>query len=98
MIGVPGASVDGAAGAGAVEVAYGNDPNRFDKRRQRLEPGDALGVPVEPGSGFGTALAHGWLDGDDFSDLAIGIPRLDAGTRGRRRSRSRAVRRPGRGR
>lgn len=57
-VGMPGAIFDGARGIGAVEVAYGAIPNVFEKR-WRLEPGDALGVPVEPGSGFGTAWRRG---------------------------------------
>jgi hypothetical protein len=78
-VGLPGATVDGAGGAGAVEVNYGNGFRLLDKRRQRLEPGSALGVPVQPRSGFGQVLAQGRLDGDGFDDLVIGIPRLDVG-------------------
>lgn len=78
-IGLPGASIEGAVRAGAVEVAYGNDYNSFDKRRQRITPGAELGVVAQPDSGFGASLAQGRLDEDRFEDLAVGIPRYDAG-------------------
>jgi hypothetical protein len=79
-IGLPGAKGEGEIRSGAVEVAYGNGYNSFDKRRQRLTPGTELGVEVQPDSGFGASLAQGRLDEDWFEDLAIGIPRYDAGT------------------
>ena len=79
-IGVPGGSIHGVVRSGAVEVAYGNGYNLFDKRRQRLIPGPELGVDAQADSGFGTSLAQGWLDADRFGDLVIGIPRYDAGT------------------
>jgi hypothetical protein len=81
-VGVPGAglAIDNAVGAGAVDVLYGDGVNLASRRRQRLVPGRALGVPVEAGSGFGTSLSVGALNEDQFDDLAIGIPRLDAGT------------------
>jgi hypothetical protein len=45
---------------------------------------DTSGVPTDPGPGeeFGFSLAAGDFDGDDFSDLAIGVPcqPIDDGT------------------
>ena len=77
-IGAPGSDVEGVVGSGAVEVAYGNGYNSFDKRRQVLTPGPALGVQAQIDSGFGSSLAQGELDEDWYADLVIGIPGYDS--------------------
>ena len=72
-VGLPDATFK-VAGAGWVEVAYGNSYDSFDKRRQRITPTDQVGINLEGDTAFGAALAHGQLDGDHYADLVIGAP------------------------
>ena len=72
-VGLPEATFKGA-GAGWVEVAYGNSYDSFDKRRQRITPTDQVGINLEGDMAYGAALAHGQLDGDHYADLVIGAP------------------------
>ena len=77
-VGAPASALGGVPAVGTVEVAYGNGYNSFAKRRQLLDP-RAYGVGLQTGAGFGATLTHGWLDDDRYTDLVIGIPRLDVG-------------------
>jgi hypothetical protein len=74
-IGVPGANVDTASAAGAVDIIYGSGDGLTSTGNQ-LWSQNASGVldAAEAGDSFGTALASGDLNGDGHADLAIGVP------------------------
>ena len=74
-IGVPGESVDGIPGAGAVNVLYGSAAG-LDTPGDQFWTQNTEGIKgdAEVGDNFGAALAVGNFDGDDFDDLAIGVP------------------------
>lgn len=74
-IGVPGETVRGRAGAGAVQVLYGT-PRRLGAADSELWTQARRGVTtrVRAGDGFGTALTSGDFDGDGRDDLAVGVP------------------------
>ena len=74
-IGVPREDLNGFADAGAVQIIYGSE----NGLAAGAGPGDqlitaALLTTQESNNFFGTSLAAGNFDGDNFSDLAIGIP------------------------
>lgn len=75
VIGAPGETVRGRAGAGAVAVLYGT-PNRLRAADGELWTQARRGVAtlVRAGDGFGAALATGDFDGDGHDDVAIGVP------------------------
>jgi hypothetical protein len=81
-VGVPGESVGGVAGAGAVNVLYGGATG-LGAAGARFVSQATAGVPDGPesdpnpigaGDNFGEALATGDFDGDGFADLAVGVP------------------------
>jgi len=93
-VGVPGedgADDDDGVESGAVDIFYGGSGGLETVAEQHLTQ-DTPGIPGarEVGDLFGFALACGDIDGDGFSDLAIGAPgerfedllssRRDAGT------------------
>ena len=79
-VGVPEENYAGFVGAGAVNIYYGsasglhNLADAFYTQSTAGIPGD-----VEDGDVFGYSLACGDFDGDDFDDLAIGVPSEDFG-------------------
>ncbi|HEV8715924.1 MAG TPA: hypothetical protein VGX03_24235 [Candidatus Binatia bacterium] len=80
-VGVPGEETPpGVGGAGAVNIIYGsaNGLTATDANvpASRFWSQGSTGVPdsSEPGDQFGSALAAGEFNGDNFSDLAIGVP------------------------
>ena len=76
-IGVPGESLAGVAGAGAVNALYGT-PDGLSALRGHLWSQNEVGAdPPEVGDEFGLALAAGDFDGDGSGDLAVGVPRED---------------------
>lgn len=77
-IGVPGESVDGIPGAGAVNVLYGSGDGLAADRDQ-IWTQNTSGVLEEAQRevAFGRALAAGDFDGDGYADLAIGVPRAE---------------------
>jgi hypothetical protein len=77
-IGVKGEDTRGVIDAGAVQVVYGSSAG-LDPKGVRLIHANTRGVPgrSEPGDRFGATLAAGDLDGDGFSELAVGIPSED---------------------
>jgi secreted trypsin-like serine protease len=74
-IGVPGETVRGRTGAGAVQVLYGT-PRRLSADRSETWTQARRGVAtrVRSGDAFGAALATGDFDGDRRDDLAVGVP------------------------
>jgi hypothetical protein len=80
-IGVPGETIGTASKAGAVHVLYGYQYGVSINWNDYLSQDMLLvqGYP-EAGDYFGTALAIGDINGDGYSDLAIGVPNEDLGT------------------
>jgi hypothetical protein len=82
-VGVIGQEVDGESNAGAVHVFYGDDPSGIDPSRDDVITQDSPGVGdvAEAGDRFGSCLAAADYNGDGESDLAIGIPGENVGSR-----------------
>jgi hypothetical protein len=80
-VGAPFEDIGSVDGAGAVNVIYGSGSSGLvSAGNQFLNQGQSgSGIPgtAEPDDHFGWALASGNFDGDDFSDLAVGIPDED---------------------
>jgi hypothetical protein len=77
VLGSPGRDVGGAAGAGAVEIrrSVGGLPDVS----VTLTP-SSVGVTLEPGLNFGSAVAVGRITApDECLDLVIGMPGADSG-------------------
>jgi len=78
-VGVPGETVNGHPGAGAVHIYYGSragiDLDGSDVIFDQETSG--IGGSAEDGDGFGAALAAGDFNNDGIQDLAIGIPYED---------------------
>jgi hypothetical protein len=72
-IGVPGESIRGMDDAGCVHVLFGTSDGLDGFDNQYFDQ-DELGTTADGGAGFGFSLAAGDFNGDDFADLAIGIP------------------------
>jgi hypothetical protein len=79
-IGIPGGTIGGAAGAGAVLVLYGSASGLRADRDQLWSQG-ARGIKGAPEAGdqLGAALAVGDVDQDRDDDLAVGVPLEDVG-------------------
>jgi len=74
-IGLPGQGVDGATGAGAVEILYGHRTGLRATGSQQLHRGlNFVAGSLGAGADFGRAVVCGDFNGDLFSDLAIGAP------------------------
>lgn len=74
-IGVPGESVDGVPGAGAVNVLYGSgDGLAADGDQIWTQNTTGVLEEAQRDAAFGRALAAGDFDGDGYADLAIGVP------------------------
>ena len=83
-VGVPFEDVGQVGAAGAVNVIYGSGPisGLVSTGNQFLHQGHTgTGTPGTPEQDdhFGWALASGNFNGDDFSDLAVGVPDEDFG-------------------
>ncbi|WP_406373044.1 integrin alpha [Streptomyces sp. NBC_01550] len=78
LIGAPGATVSGAAGAGYVTVQYSSSSGLSTTKKSILHQ-NTSGVPggAEAGDGFGRAVASGDLDNDGYDDAIVGIPGED---------------------
>lgn len=75
-IGVPREDLGGFVDAGAVHIIYGTENGLSPSATtfgDQLITADLL-TTLEQNNFFGTSLAAGNFDGDNFSDLAIGIP------------------------
>jgi len=77
-VGAPGQSINGHAGAGAVQVLYGSHNGlRASHNQIWSQDSPGIGGTAQDGDGFGTVLKRGDFNGDGFDDLAIGIPGKD---------------------
>lgn len=81
VIGAPGATVAGAAGAGAAYLVARPDAAPFASSVELSQDGAVPGV-AENWDGFGGALAVGDFDRSHFPDLAVGAAGEDAGATG----------------
>ena len=81
-IGVPYEDIGTIVDAGAVNVIYGTSTSGLSASGDQIWHQDETGVvdEAETGEIFGSALAVGDFDGDDYADLAIGVPYEDVGT------------------
>jgi hypothetical protein len=83
-VGIPGQLVGGDASAGAAEILYGASSGLF--RRTGIwndvwhQDRGGMVDSAELHDRFGTSLAAGNFNGDDYADLAVGIPREDIGS------------------
>jgi hypothetical protein len=75
-IGVPGENVNGKDRAGEVWVLYGTADGLATYGYQILNQ-DVLGTEETEGANFGTSLAAGDFNGDNYDDLAVGVPYMD---------------------
>jgi hypothetical protein len=73
--------VPGEDGVGAVQVFFGS-ASGLDGERDLFWYDEDLGGPREGNDEFGAVLVSGDFDGDGFDDLAIGVPREEAGSGG----------------
>ena len=80
-VGVPEENLAGAGNAGAVNVIYGSSAG-LDAAGNQFWSQDSPGIDDAPESGdrFGHALAAGDFNNDGRDDLAVGVPREDAGS------------------
>lgn len=76
-IGSPSESIDLSDNAGNVIIVYGG-PNGLTSTSSStiVSQGNSAGA-VEPGDSFGYAVTAGDFNGDNFDDLAVGIPGED---------------------
>lgn len=80
-IGVPFEDVDTFGNAGVVNIIYGSK-NGLTTQDNQIWSQDRLGIEGECGFGdnFGKSLASGDFNGDDYDDIAIGVPDDTVGT------------------
>jgi hypothetical protein len=78
-VGAPGESVGRTIGMGAIAV-FLDQPGGITPGSPRTVTQREAGGAEETGDQFGSALAAGLYNGDDFYDLAVGVPGEDIGT------------------
>jgi hypothetical protein len=80
-IGIPGEELNNRASAGEVHVLFGSGNGLTEARGQILQQGlNGLVDTAEAGDRFGQVLNWGNFNGDDFGDLAVGLPNEDVGS------------------
>ena len=74
-IGIPGKKVDGIERAGAILVLKGSSEG-LTAEGSEIWHQNVAGIPgdAEPDDNFGYTLTTGNFNGDDYTDLAIGVP------------------------
>ncbi|MCI0364627.1 MAG: hypothetical protein L0219_12125 [Phycisphaerales bacterium] len=79
---VPGESIGAMSSAGAVNVMYGS-PAGLSADGNQFWHQDSPGIlnNAESNDQFGRTVAHGDFNGDGFSDLALGVPLEDVGSK-----------------
>ncbi len=83
-VGVPNEKVKGENKAGAIYIIRGSSLGLTNNSSQFLYAGSRIGEgKAEEGDNFGYSLASGNFDGDEYEDLAIGVP--DERCRGKQR-------------
>jgi glucose/arabinose dehydrogenase len=82
IVGVPGETVSGVEGAGAVHVFHGSATGLVAAHDDFItqETAGIVGVS-RPGDRFGDAVSCADLDGDGYSDVVIGVPGKRIGAR-----------------
>lgn len=77
-VGIPGAQINGLAGAGAVQVIYGSNAGLTNNDIEEWSRA-TLGIngDAELNANFGASLAAGDFDGDGYDDLAVGVPQAN---------------------
>jgi hypothetical protein len=73
-VGVPDEDVGADQDAGAIHVFFGTDGRVVPNPQLWTQDSAGIANESEPTDRFGTSLAWGDFDGDDFDDLAIGVP------------------------
>jgi len=74
-IGVPGETVGGQAGAGAIQILYGSASGLTTTgMRQFTQATTDVESNADANDNFGASLAVGDVNNDGFDDLAVGVP------------------------
>ncbi len=78
VVGIPGETLSGSVGAGAIHVFLGSESFTSVDGDQLIHQ-DVAGVRgnAEAGDAFGSSVAVGDLDSDRFGDVVVGIPGED---------------------
>jgi len=76
VVGAPAEEVDGKVNAGGIYIHYGGDYSMEDSTISTIHQ-EALGESSNEYDQFGDTIAAGNFDGDEYTDLAIGVPMKD---------------------
>jgi hypothetical protein len=82
VVGAPGDQVGAASGAGQIHILYGSRNGLTSLGDQRFHQ-DSTGVGEIAGKNdrFGWAVVAGDFNGDGYSDVGVGIPKEDSGSK-----------------